>query len=253
MSIIFNETLEKIDEIAEKFKFVQTDPRNIKYFLYSLSSKKPRFVTCQAIPETLNDRIFFITHGWRSSGNVAWISNMAKLFLEKYPKITVLALDWHIDANKDYLHAASSVESISDYVTEFITCIGRSKNNLDLLLSNLQLLGHSLGAHIFGLVGQRLNGSISRISGFDPAGPLFTYPVLVNENFRLSVDDAKFVDVIHTEAGMAGAQISIGHLDFYPNGGVAPQLPCLQKTEKLNVGKVRSSLQLSGLMPVRSG
>lgn len=55
----------------------------------------------------------------------------------------------------------------------------------------------------------------------DPAGPFF-------ENFDLSVrldpSDAKFVDVIHSNAkpmiqGGAGMYAACGHVDFYPNGG----------------------------------
>lgn len=214
------------------------NPKNIDYFLYSIDTETPLSITCKTIPAevNLNGRIFFIAHGWRSSGNATWIKNMAHLLLEKYPNCTVLSLDWHIDAYKDYLYAASLVQSLADHVADFVICVGQSKENLDDLLSNLHLLGHSLGAHIFGLAGRKLNGLVDRITGFDPAGPLFTYPVLVNENFRLSPDDAKFVDVIHTEAGMAGAQVPIGDIDFYPNGGVAPQLQCLEEKE-LNPGK----------------
>jgi len=36
---------------------------------------------------------------------------------------------------------------------------------------------------------------------------------------RLDETDAIFVDVIHTNAGQYGFDRSIGHMDFYPNGG----------------------------------
>lgn len=39
--------------------------------------------------------------------------------------------------------------------------------------------------------------------------------------------DAEFVDVIHTDAGIFGFPTSIGHVDFYPNGGISPQPGCL--------------------------
>lgn len=58
---------------------------------------------------------------------------------------------------------------------------------------------------------------IGRITGLDPAGPL--YNDLSKEN-RLSYDDANFVDVIHTNAGILGIIPPIGHMDFYPDGGV---------------------------------
>lgn len=36
---------------------------------------------------------------------------------------------------------------------------------------------------------------------------------------RLDKTDAIFVDIIHTNAGQNGFDRSIGHIDFYPNGG----------------------------------
>lgn len=43
---------------------------------------------------------------------------------------------------------------------------------------------------------------------------------------RLGEDDAHFVDIIHTTAGYLGIKDPIGHVDFYPNGGVPPQPGC---------------------------
>lgn len=57
--------------------------------------------------------------------------------------------------------------------------------------------------------------------GLDPAGPMFEG---VEENRRLSPDDADFVDVLHTYNREAlgisiGIQQPIGDIDIYPNGG----------------------------------
>lgn len=45
---------------------------------------------------------------------------------------------------------------------------------------------------------------------------------------RLCETDAEYVDVIHTDAGILGFPKSIGHADFYPNGGRALQPGCQQ-------------------------
>lgn len=60
---------------------------------------------------------------------------------------------------------------------------------------------------------------LGRITGLDPAEPLFgeTDPIV-----RLDRTDAKYVDIIHTDAiipGGLGMIKPIGHVDFYPNGG----------------------------------
>jgi len=56
------------------------------------------------------------------------------------------------------------------------------------------------------------------ISGLDPALPLYYSTHL---NSRLSRNDAKFVDVIHTNALIQGQLAPCGDVDFYVNGGLA--------------------------------
>ncbi|KAK7071812.1 hypothetical protein SK128_001891 [Halocaridina rubra] len=91
---------------------------------------------------------------------------------------------------------------------------------LNTTLDDFHLIGFSLGAHVSGHAGARLK-NLSRISGLDPAGPLFES---FSPSVRLDEGDAKFVDVIHTNAdslimGGLGAFEPMGHVDFYPNGG----------------------------------
>ena len=62
-------------------------------------------------------------------------------------------------------------------------------------------------------------------AGLEPAAPLFVgrnYP----EDTHLDASDAEFVDIIHTNGqplwlGGQGAFVDTGHVDFYPNGGLA--------------------------------
>lgn len=52
--------------------------------------------------------------------------------------------------------------------------------------------------------------------GLDPAGPFFFKQV---HRDRLDKTDAKFVQVVHTCAGKLGFNDSLGHADYWPNGG----------------------------------
>lgn len=61
------------------------------------------------------------------------------------------------------------------------------------------------------------NEKLGRITGLDPAGPLYNY---LPKNKRLCHEDALLVDILHTNAGILGILPSIGHMDFYPDGGV---------------------------------
>lgn len=61
------------------------------------------------------------------------------------------------------------------------------------------IIGHSLGAHIAGYAGTSLNGQIGRITALDPAKPYFE---ATHSSVRLDRTDAKYVDVVHTDASL---------------------------------------------------
>ncbi|XP_035227703.1 pancreatic triacylglycerol lipase-like isoform X2 [Stegodyphus dumicola] len=95
---------------------------------------------------------------------------------------------------------------------------------------NVHLIGHSLGAHLAGWTGKRIQG-LGRITGLDPAGPYFYE---AHPKARLDATDAEFVDVIHTNGGNnllegLGIAEAIGHVDFYLNGGMQ-QPGCYNKS-----------------------
>lgn len=86
-----------------------------------------------------------------------------------------------------------------------------------LVLRDLVIVGHSLGAHISGYAGKNIqSGKIGVIVGLDPAGPLFS---IDKPHKRLADTDADYVQIIHTDAGNLSVEEPIGHADFYPNGG----------------------------------
>lgn len=43
---------------------------------------------------------------------------------------------------------------------------------------------------------------------------------------HLTPSDAEFVDVIHTDGGVFGFPVALGHADFFPNGGFPLQPGC---------------------------
>lgn len=86
-----------------------------------------------------------------------------------------------------------------------------------LNLSDVVLIGHSLGSHIVGIAAKRIqSGRIPVIVGLDPAQPLFSKK---KHDERLSSTDADYVQVIHTSTGQLSIPYPIGHADFYPNYG----------------------------------
>lgn len=93
----------------------------------------------------------------------------------------------------------------------------------NLQLQQFHILGHSLGAHIAGNVGRSFDGQLGRVTGLDPAHPLFNS----GDKDWISPSTAQFVDTIHTAGNTLGQMTPTGHISFYPNGGPPPQPGCL--------------------------
>ncbi|XP_069128522.1 inactive pancreatic lipase-related protein 1-like [Argopecten irradians] len=158
-----------------------------------------------------------IIHGFQDSGDSAWMHEMSRAFL-KAGSVNVIIVDWSLGAdNINYIQAAANTRVVGAIIAKLLEML---HNSARLSYSRVHLIGHSLGSHIAGYAGRRVHG-IGRITGLDPAGPLF-------ENFdaevRLDPTDAIFVDAIHTDSDSLlelgfGLEKALGHADFYPNGG----------------------------------
>ncbi|XP_055912646.1 pancreatic triacylglycerol lipase isoform X2 [Eupeodes corollae] len=131
----------------------------------------------------------------------------------------IFMADWERAASHGYPTSRGLVLEVAmrfaKIVSEFM-----KKNEIDP--NEMHLIGHSLGAHIVGNIGRYFNGTFGRITGLDPALPLF----VPQSADGLRPDDAKFVDVIHTDHPVFGDITPRGKADFYPNYGRAPQPGC---------------------------
>ncbi|XP_030425564.1 inactive pancreatic lipase-related protein 1-like [Gopherus evgoodei] len=163
----------------------------------------------------------FITHGFIDKGEETWLSDMCKRMFE-VEDVNCISVDWSGGSRCLYSQAANNIRVVGAEVAYFIKVL---KEQYGYSPSKVHLIGHSLGAHAAGEAGRRSPG-LGRITGLDPAQPYFQdTPVGV----RLDKTDAAFVDIIHTDTAPTipylgfGMSQAIGHLDFYPNGGV--QMP----------------------------
>nr|XP_033798419.1 pancreatic triacylglycerol lipase-like isoform X2 [Geotrypetes seraphini]XP_033798420.1 pancreatic triacylglycerol lipase-like isoform X2 [Geotrypetes seraphini] len=140
--------------------------------------------------------------------------------------VNCICVDWKGGSRSSYTQAANNIRVVGAEMAFFIDTL---KNNYGYPLSNVHLIGHSLGAHATAETGRRVRG-IARITGLDPAEPYFQG---TPTDVRLDTSDAMFVDVIHTDAAPIipnlgfGMSQAVGHLDFYPNGG--EQMPGCKK------------------------
>jgi len=159
-------------------------------------------------------------HGFTDNGHsLKFVMNMRDEYLER-EDCNYIAVDWEPLAIPPFYIRA----------TTYSTLVGEQTGNLINFLveqgadlKDFHVIGFSLGAHVAGKAGATVNGVLPRITGLDPAYPLFS---MENTDQRLDTTDAEFVDVIHTNSGLIilGAlsfPYNIGHVDFYPNGGTS--------------------------------
>ena len=200
---------------------------NTVFTLYT--TVEPRGTTEIVENMITNANTVFVTHGWRDNVD-GWVHDAVSNLLNLPDPVNVITADWRQGANiLDYAQAATNTRLVGRQIVLLIENILSTKKLLSP--SSIQLVGHSLGGQTAGYAGkfynERHGDKIGKITGLDPAGPMFEIANMPDRDRHLTHlyrSDATFVDVIHTTGGPLtevglGMSSAIGHADFYPNGG----------------------------------
>uniref|UniRef100_A0A1A9X5G7 Lipase domain-containing protein n=1 Tax=Glossina brevipalpis TaxID=37001 RepID=A0A1A9X5G7_9MUSC len=169
-------------------------------------------------------KLFFISHGYLETADIDWMLEMGQTLLKHEPEgqAAVILIDWGNGSSPPYVQAVANIRLVGAITAHVIHMIYEELSLTDL--SKVHIIGHSLGSHLAGYAGYHLQKDfglkVGRITGLDPAAPLFaeTHSIV-----RLDRSDAHFVDVIHTDGNLLGGlglYQRLGHVDFYPNGGM---------------------------------
>ncbi|XP_058836173.1 pancreatic lipase-related protein 2-like [Topomyia yanbarensis] len=228
---------------------------NVRFPVFNKHTRTiPKFINLDD-PDYLHEvginpkgRIYFIVHGFLQSGKAKWIEQMINRLLDQDQEGTAscIVIDWGGGSSPPYNQASANIRLVGAIAANVIHMIFEelSLKNLD----KVHMIGHSLGSHLSGYTGYYLQKDfglkLGRITGMDPAELAFTE---TNPIVRLDTTDAKFVDIIHSDATPFVPKIGlglyepIGHLDFYPNGGF-DQPGCEQTFWKRKDGSFISSM-----------
>ncbi|XP_058789935.1 lipase member H-B-like [Phymastichus coffea] len=156
-------------------------------------------------------------HGYEEHPLNESIQTVVSAYLQRGSD-NIIVLDWSSFAFGNYISVATRTKDIARYTSDTILDLVKAGMKND----SLHVVGHSLGAHIAGFMGQYLNFTISRVTGLDPANPLF-YQFNTD---HINEKSGQLVDIIHTDGGFYGAYPPTGSLDFFANGGSRPQPGC---------------------------
>ncbi|XP_063364609.1 pancreatic lipase-related protein 2-like isoform X1 [Cydia amplana] len=171
---------------------------NIKYNM-TAAKKLNRFMSNA-------ETVVVLVHGFLESSDGWMVNALAPEYLKK-AGYKVLALDGRRAISYEYFSASTHARFIGEKLGNFLSELVEGGQDP----SKLILIGHSLGAHIAGVAGKRLQQNTgqqaSRITGLDPAGPCFSK---VDAGARLDRSDAAYVDVVHTNAGVLGIKDPVG-------------------------------------------
>ncbi|XP_047996248.1 pancreatic triacylglycerol lipase-like [Leguminivora glycinivorella] len=204
---------------------VTRNPANNQYFLYtrrnSIISQTLVINNANSILNSnfnANNPTIIIAHGWLSNRNTE-------------PNPTVrrddirCAVPYHTKRNiTRYALPPTNLEvpAVGRGVGQFLRFLNQVTG---ARFDNMHLVGFSLGAHLVGNAGRELGGQVARVTGLDPAGPMWS----INVN-RLRPTDGRYVEAIHTDGGYTVGGLGIGsaiaNVDFFPNGGIS-QPGCL--------------------------
>ncbi|XP_058816603.1 lipase member H-A [Topomyia yanbarensis] len=159
--------------------------------------------------------LIVLIHGYTGHRDYAPNDSIRPAYLD-YAEFNIISLDYNpLVQEPCYYQAVRNLPTVANCTAQLLDyMVDRRIFTLD----DIHVVGFSLGSQVSGQIANYIQtGILKRITGLDPAKPLFI--AAPNEN-KLDQSDAEFVQVIHTDVLARGILHPSGHADFYVNGGV---------------------------------
>ncbi|XP_073966205.1 lipase member H-A-like [Choristoneura fumiferana] len=156
-------------------------------------------------------RTIVLIHGWNSGTHSPFNTVLVPAFLSA-EDLNVIMVDWTAGSNTiNYAAAVENTRIAGEGIARFIDWLNGVTG---AVATHYHIVGHSLGAHMAGIIGRNVNGNIAYLTALEPALPGF-----ITNDHKFRANDGAYTEVIHTNAGLLGYVSDLGHVDFYPNGG----------------------------------
>lgn len=194
------------------------DPEAITYQLFTKDNPEQEIILTEENIASKNldksVKTILIMHGWTSNLSSPWYRPVREAYFQN-GSYNIIYIDWSAYASLEYKVSAACVKPLGEVIARFLYKSG-------IPAEQIHLIGHSLGAQLAAFIGKsyekKYKERIGRITGLDPAGPMWSNENMKKED-KLCELDANFVDVIHTDIQLYGYTHPCGHVDYYPNGG----------------------------------
>ncbi|KAF6210819.1 hypothetical protein GE061_013930 [Apolygus lucorum] len=206
--------------------------KDIRFYMYSHQTRTRKRVDIRSRvplryagwdPELKN---VIIIHGFNGTESKVPMTYLRDAYLRR-GDYNVFTVDWEDIAHFPcYLSAISNTRLVAQCTAQFYSYLTAHGATAEKTVC----VGHSLGAHICGMISNHLTEKVHKIVGLDPARPLVDR--YGGKAFRLTRDDAHVVQVVHTNAGLLGENPQVGHVDFCMNGGTL-QPSCLREGRRI--------------------
>ncbi|KAM7351880.1 pancreatic triacylglycerol lipase-like [Cochliomyia hominivorax] len=191
---------------------------NVTFWLYTQKTQESplKLDPLKLLPADFQPRkpLYIILHGYTGDRDFSPNTYIRPALLEA-EDVYVISVDYGpLVPYPCYFAAVENLPLASKCLAHLINSMvdeGVVKND------DIHMIGFSLGAQVAGQTANYLKRRLRRITGLDPAKPMF---ITVGSDRKLDPTDADFVDVIHTDVLGRGMLRSMGHVDFYPNIGL---------------------------------
>lgn len=147
-----------------------------------------------------NRKTVVILSGYFSEHHEDWLHKMKNAWLE-LGDFNVILVSWRHCNRIIYDRVVANTPLVARQISMFLYYLAQltgASIKDEQFTRRIHIIGHSLGAHIAGFIGQDLGGKVGRITGLDPAGPSFDK---FERNWRLDWSDAILVEAFHTNMG----------------------------------------------------